>query len=55
MDTDGDDRPAERRHERLRVTGVAVGGEGVARETSGRVVFVAGGLPGELVVAEVVE
>ena len=55
MDTDGDDRPTERRHERLRVTGVAVGGDGVAREASGRVVFVAGALPGELVVAEVVE
>ena len=41
--------------ERLRVTGVAVGGEGVARESSGRTVFVAGGLPGELVEAEIVD
>jgi 23S rRNA (uracil1939-C5)-methyltransferase len=38
----------------LRVTGVAVGGEGVAHEASGRVVFVAGGLPGERVSARVV-
>ena len=37
------------------MTGVAVGGEGVARESSGRVVFVAGGLPGELVEAEMVD
>jgi tRNA/tmRNA/rRNA uracil-C5-methylase (TrmA/RlmC/RlmD family) len=33
----------------LSVTGVAVGGEGVARELSGRVVFVEGALPGERV------
>ena len=32
-----------------------VGGDGVAREPSGRVPFVRGALPGELVVAEVVE
>jgi 23S rRNA (uracil1939-C5)-methyltransferase len=38
----------------LRVTGVAVGGEGIAREPSGRVVFVAGGLPGERIAARVV-
>ncbi len=55
MGTDGDERNTEGRHESLRVTAVAVGGEGVAREESGRVVFVAGALPGERVVAEVVE
>ena len=55
MGTDGDDRDTERRQETLRVTAVAVGGEGVAREESGRVMFVAGALPGERVVAEVVE
>jgi 23S rRNA (uracil1939-C5)-methyltransferase len=38
----------------LRVNGVAVGGEGIAREPSGRVVFVAGGLPGERVAARIV-
>jgi 23S rRNA (uracil1939-C5)-methyltransferase len=38
----------------LRVTGVAVGGDGIARESSGRVVFVTGGLPGERVAARVV-
>jgi 23S rRNA (uracil1939-C5)-methyltransferase len=53
--TDGDDRGAEDHREDLRVTAVAVGGEGVAREVSGRVVFVAGALPGERVVADVVE
>jgi len=36
------------------VTAVAVGGDGVAREASGRVVLVAGALPGERVRAEVV-
>lgn len=39
----------------LSTTGMAVGGEAVAREASGRVVFVAGGLPGERVLAEVTE
>jgi 23S rRNA (uracil1939-C5)-methyltransferase len=39
----------------LRVTRVAVGGDGIARDDDGRVVFVAGGLPGELVRTEVVE
>jgi 23S rRNA (uracil1939-C5)-methyltransferase len=39
----------------LRVTRVAVGGDGIARDSDGRVVFVAGGLPGELVRTEVVE
>jgi len=53
--TDADDLHEARGHEQLRVTAVAVGGEGVAREASGRVVFVAGALPGERVVAEVVE
>ncbi|HEX6423955.1 MAG TPA: TRAM domain-containing protein [Acidimicrobiales bacterium] len=38
----------------LRITGVAVGGDGVAREPSGRVVFVEGALPGELVTARLV-
>ena len=33
----------------LAVTALAVGGEGVAREPSGRVVFVEGALPGERV------
>lgn len=41
--------------EDLDVTSIAVGGDGVAREPSGRVVFVAGGLPGERVRAEVVD
>lgn len=36
----------------LRTTSVAVGGEAVAREDSGRVVFVAGGLPDETVLVE---
>jgi 23S rRNA (uracil1939-C5)-methyltransferase len=36
----------------LRTTAMAVGGEAVAREATGRVVFVAGALPGELVRAE---
>jgi 23S rRNA (uracil1939-C5)-methyltransferase len=40
--------------ELLRIDGVAVGGDGVAREASGRVVFVDGALPGEVVTAEVV-
>jgi 23S rRNA (uracil1939-C5)-methyltransferase len=38
----------------LRITGVAVGGDGVAREPSGRVVFVDGALPGEVVTARLV-
>lgn len=38
---------AERRT--LTVTGVVAGGDGIAREESGRVVFVDGGLPGETV------
>jgi tRNA/tmRNA/rRNA uracil-C5-methylase (TrmA/RlmC/RlmD family) len=38
----------------LHVTGAAVGGDGVARDSSGRVVLVAGGLPGERVRAEIV-
>ena len=41
--------------EDLDVTSIAVGGDGVAREPSGRVVFVGGGLPGERVRAEIVE
>jgi 23S rRNA (uracil1939-C5)-methyltransferase len=39
----------------LRTTGVAKGGEAVAREASGRVVFVEGALAGELVAAELTE
>lgn len=39
----------------VRITGVAVGGDGVGREASGRVVFVSGGLPGELVAMRVVD
>ncbi len=39
----------------VRITAVAVGGDGVAREPSGRVVFVDGALPGELVSVEVVD
>lgn len=38
----------------LQVTGVAVGGDGVARDADGRVVLVAGALPGERVRASVV-
>jgi 23S rRNA (uracil1939-C5)-methyltransferase len=38
----------------LHVTGVAVGGDGVARDPSGRVVLVSGALPGEVVEVEVV-
>jgi 23S rRNA (uracil1939-C5)-methyltransferase len=38
----------------LHVTGIAVGGDGVSRDPSGRVVLVAGALPGEVVDAEVV-
>ena len=39
----------------LVTTGVAAGGEAVARDDDGRVVFVAGALPGERVLAGVVE
>ena len=39
----------------LRTTSMAVGGEAVAREDSGRVVFVAGALPDETVVVELSE
>src|ERR671910_357111 len=39
----------------LHVTGVAVGGDGLARDEFGRVVLVAGALPGEEVRAEVVD
>ena len=39
----------------LRPTAMAAGGEAVAREASGRVVFVRGALPGEAVVARMVE
>jgi 23S rRNA (uracil1939-C5)-methyltransferase len=38
----------------LHVTGVAVGGDGVARDLDGRVVLVSGALPGEVVEARVV-
>lgn len=39
----------------LRTTGIAAGGEAVARDDSGRVVFVAGALPGERVRASLTE
>lgn len=39
----------------LHTTAMAVGGEAIAREESGRVVFVSGGLPGETVAVELVE
>lgn len=39
----------------LEVTGVAAGGDGLARDTDGRVVFVEGGLPGESVRARIIE
>ena len=39
----------------LRPTAMAAGGEAVAREASGRVVFVRGALPGEAVVARILE
>lgn len=39
----------------LRTTGIAVGGEAVARDPEGRVVFVSGAVPGELVRAELVD
>lgn len=39
----------------LRITGIAAGGDAIAREPSGRVVFVTGALPGELVAVDVVE
>ena len=39
----------------LDTTGVAAGGDALARDEDGRVVFVAGALPGERVVAEVAE
>ena len=37
----------------LRTTAMAVGGEAVARDAEGRVVFVSGALPGELVAVDV--
>src|SRR5690606_17220102 len=39
----------------LDVTAVVAGGDGLARDPGGRVTFVAGALPGERVVAEVVD
>ena len=39
----------------LRTTGIAAGGDAVARDASGRVVFVAGALPGERVTASITE
>ncbi|MGV3759067.1 MAG: TRAM domain-containing protein, partial [Actinomycetota bacterium] len=39
----------------LDVTAVVAGGDGLARDQDGRVVFVAGALPGERVAAEVTE
>jgi 23S rRNA (uracil1939-C5)-methyltransferase len=41
--------------EQLQVTGLAAGGEAVARDPAGRVVFVARGVPGDIVSAEIVE
>jgi 23S rRNA (uracil1939-C5)-methyltransferase len=41
--------------EPLEITSLAAGGEGVARETSGRVLFVRGAAPGDLVRVRVVE
>jgi tRNA/tmRNA/rRNA uracil-C5-methylase (TrmA/RlmC/RlmD family) len=37
------------------LTGVVAGGDAIAREATGRVVFVRGGLPGEQVRAKIVE
>lgn len=39
----------------LEIVGIAKGGDGVARESSGRVVFVRGGLPGDIVDVELIE
>jgi 23S rRNA (uracil1939-C5)-methyltransferase len=39
----------------IRITGVAAGGDGVGREPSGRVLFVSGALPGELVAVDLVD
>ena len=39
----------------LRTTAMAVGGEAVAREPSGRVVFVRGGAPGETALVDLVD
>ncbi|MET0158088.1 MAG: TRAM domain-containing protein, partial [Acidimicrobiales bacterium] len=39
----------------MRTTAMAKGGEAVAREESGRVVFVEGALAGEVVLAELTE
>lgn len=39
----------------LEVTGVAAGGDGIAREPEGRVVFVRGAIPGERVVARLLD
>ena len=39
----------------LQTTGLAVGGEAVAREASGRVVFVSGAIPGELVTVDLTD
>jgi 23S rRNA (uracil1939-C5)-methyltransferase len=41
--------------ELVEITSLAAGGEGVAREASGRVLFVRGGVPGDLVRARVTE
>jgi len=41
--------------EDITTTGVAVGGDAIARDSSGRVVFVSGALPGETVRVEVTE
>ena len=41
--------------ERLRVDGIATGGDGVARDPDGRVVFIEGALPGETVDARITD
>ncbi len=47
--------PETTRELELETTAMAVGGEAVARDESGRVVFVAGALPGERVRAEMID
>lgn len=39
----------------LTITGIAAGGDAVARDADGKVTFVTGGLPGELVLADITE
>ncbi len=49
------DEPADIETIRVRITAVAAGGEGIARDARGRVVFVSGALPGEDVVVALSE